>query len=192
MSVSVPLCDKSLFKGVQPSWIHCIVLKTGRILCAHHDSYLGGKNVRNKRSITTELWKLCRVCHCSWLLNLLPVKSGEQTWKTVWSSHRRYQWELLRTGEWLWWVQRRRGIDERSVSHRWEDQVWWRRYRSSCEMAHALMPFKHRSVPHSQGTAETLLSLRISFTKNAHLWWNMTQTVFQTGICDLMHAGVKV
>lgn len=142
--------------------------------------------IKEASYITTELWKLCRVCRCSSLLNL-PVKR-----QTVWSSHRRYQWELWCTGEWLWWVQRRRGIDERSVSHRWEDQVWWRRYRSSCEMAHALMPFKHRSVPHSQGTVETLLSLRISFTKNAHLWWNMSQPVFQTGKCDLMHAGVKV
>lgn len=98
--------------------------------------------IKEASYITTELWKLCRVCRCSSLLNLLPVKR-----QTVWSSHRRYQWELLCTGEWLWWVQSRRGIDERSVSHRWEDQVWWRRYRSSCEMAHALMPFKHRSVP---------------------------------------------
>lgn len=56
MSVRVPLCDKSLFKGVQPSRLHCIVLKTGRILCAHRDSYLGGKNVRNKRSIINHHW----------------------------------------------------------------------------------------------------------------------------------------
>lgn len=82
MSVSVPLCDKSLFKGVQPSWIHCIVLKTGRILCAHHDSYLGGKNVRNKRSIIYHHWAVKALPSLSLFVTLKPPP-GKIRWANL-------------------------------------------------------------------------------------------------------------
>lgn len=112
--------------------------------------------IKEASNITTGLWKLCRVCHCS-LLNLLPVKSGEQTWKQPQKISMRtfvHRWLAVVSSEeaWDWWTfcqPSLGGSGLMKISFK-----LWNGPRFDAFQAQLCPPL-----------AETLLSLRISFKR---------------------------
>lgn len=157
MSVRVPLCDKSLFKGVQSSRLHCIVLKTGRILCAHRDSYLGGKNVRNKRSIKYHHWAVKALPSLS-LFTLKPPP-GKIRWANLKAAtediNENFCAQAVVSSEeaWDWWTFCQPSLGGSGLMKKISFKLW------------NGPRFDAFQAPLCPPLAETWLSLRISFKR---------------------------